>query len=106
VKKHRAAWGPLDYATVVLPCIEWIRTYDLKQYLLVRDGTVLPPASAIPLSCMRAKSSLLSCLQFDLLAGVAVAFTVVPQGMSYANIALVPSVWGLYGAFTPLLVCE
>lgn len=42
-------------------------------------------------------------LQFDVLAGIAVGFTVVPQGMSYANIAGVPAVMGLYGAFTPVL---
>jgi sulfate transporter 4 len=29
---------------------------------------------------------------------------VVPQGISYANIAGVPSVYGLYGAFLPVLI--
>lgn len=29
---------------------------------------------------------------------------IVPQGMSYANIAGVPSVYGLYGSFLPLMV--
>jgi sulfate transporter 4 len=29
---------------------------------------------------------------------------VVPQGMSYAVLAGVPSVWGLYGAFVPVLM--
>lgn len=48
--------------------------------------------------------SAVSALQFDLLAGIAVGFTVVPQGMSYANIAGVPAVMGLYGAFTPVLI--
>jgi hypothetical protein len=28
----------------------------------------------------------------------------VPQGMSYATLAGVPSVWGLYGAFIPVLM--
>ena len=37
------------------------------------------------------------------MAGIAVGFTVVPQGMSYANVAGVPAVYGLYGAFTPVL---
>lgn len=37
-------------------------------------------------------------LQWDIIAGVSVGFMVVPQGMSYANIAGVPSVYGLYGA--------
>lgn len=43
-------------------------------------------------------------MQYDLLAGIAVGFTVVPQAMSYANIAGVPAVMGLYGAFTPILL--
>jgi len=42
--------------------------------------------------------------QWDLLAGVTVGFMVVPQGMSYAILAGVPAVFGLYGAFVPVLV--
>jgi MFS superfamily sulfate permease-like transporter len=38
------------------------------------------------------------------MAGLAVAFTVVPQGMSYANITGVPAVMGLYGAFLPVMI--
>lgn len=29
---------------------------------------------------------------------------VIPQGMSYAKLAGLPNVWGLYGAFVPVLV--
>lgn len=29
---------------------------------------------------------------------------VVPQGLSYAKLAGLPSVWGLYGAFVPCIV--
>lgn len=48
----------------------------------------------------------LTCLAWLLLlpcraAGAGAACT---QGMSYANIAGVPSVYGLYGAFLPVLV--
>jgi MFS superfamily sulfate permease-like transporter len=42
--------------------------------------------------------------QWDLLAGISVGFMVVPQAMSYANLAGVPSVFGLYGAFLPVMV--
>jgi hypothetical protein len=42
-------------------------------------------------------------LQDDVLAGVSVAALVVPQGMSYARLAGLPSVYGLYGAFVPVL---
>lgn len=43
-------------------------------------------------------------LPMDIAAGVSVAFMVVPQGISYADLAGVPPVWGLYGAFVPVLV--
>ena len=42
-------------------------------------------------------------MQPDFLAGLSVAALVIPQGMSYAKIAGVPSVYGLYGAFVPVL---
>lgn len=43
-------------------------------------------------------------MQPDLLAGISVAALVVPQGMSYAKLAGLPPVFGLYGAFVPVLV--
>ena len=43
-------------------------------------------------------------MQPDFLAGLSVAALVIPQGMSYAKIAGLPSVYGLYGAFVPVLV--
>jgi len=42
-------------------------------------------------------------LFYDFIAGVSVGFMVVPQGMSYANLAGLPSVYGLYGAFVPCI---
>ncbi len=36
------------------------------------------------------------------MAGLSVAATVVPQGISYAGLAGLPSVFGLYGAFVPV----
>jgi hypothetical protein len=29
-------FGPWDWATMFLPCLAWLRTYRLKEYLLVR----------------------------------------------------------------------
>ena len=43
-------------------------------------------------------------LLMDLIAGVSIGFMVVPQGMSYALLAGVPPVWGLYGAFVPVFM--
>lgn len=47
----------------------------------------------------------LSCLlQVDVIAGISVGAMVVPQGMSYAKLAGLPNVYGLYGAFVPVLI--
>ena len=43
-------------------------------------------------------------LQLDVCAGLSVGAMVIPQGMSYANLAALPAVYGLYGAFVPCLV--
>lgn len=69
-----ATYGWLDWLSMFLPCITWLRTYNIREYLLN-----------------------------DVVAGISVGFMVVPQGMSYANLAGLPSVYGLYGAFLPCL---
>ena len=38
------------------------------------------------------------------MAGISVGAMVVPQGMSYAKLAGLPNVYGLYGAFVPVLI--
>ena len=43
-------------------------------------------------------------LQTDLIAGISVGAMVVPQGMSYAKLAGLPNVYGLYGAFVPVFI--
>ncbi len=43
-------------------------------------------------------------LQTDVIAGISVGAMVVPQGMSYAKLAGLPNVYGLYGAFVPVLI--
>jgi len=73
--KAMSEYKAFDWACFFLPCLGWLTKYDLKQWAL-----------------------------WDLLAGVSVALMVVPQGMSYATLAGLPVVWGLYGAFTPLLI--
>lgn len=42
-------------------------------------------------------------MQADLVAGFTVAVMTVPQSLSYARIAGLPSQFGLYAAFTPVL---
>jgi len=40
----------------------------------------------------------------DLLAGVTVALVLIPQSMAYAQLAGLPSYYGLYAAFLPVMV--
>lgn len=63
-----------NWSREVFPCLDWILGYRWND------------------------------LPWDILAGVSVACMLVPQGMSYANLAGLPSVYGLYGAFVPALV--
>ena len=40
----------------------------------------------------------------DLLAGLTVALVLIPQSMAYAQLAGLPSYYGLYAAFLPVMV--
>lgn len=73
-KEETADWTWLDYGAYLIPAVGWLRTYKIKEYLL-----------------------------WDIIAGLSVGAMVVPQGMSYANLAGLPYVYGLYGAFVPCL---
>ena len=64
-----------DWLAYFIPCLRWLRTYNVKAWLLT-----------------------------DILAGLSVGAMVIPQGMSYAKLAGLPQVLGLYGAFVPCLV--
>ncbi|CAJ1053760.1 sodium-independent sulfate anion transporter isoform X1 [Xyrichtys novacula] len=63
--------GCCSYSTLKawLPCLSWMPKYNLKW------------------------------LQMDVLAGLTVGLTVVPQGLAYADIAGLPVQYGLYSAF-------
>eukprot|EP00798_Chlamydomonas_sp_ICE-L_P032252 gene32252-16818_t len=77
-KKYReacATFGFLDWLQVILPCVSWLRTYKWKQWLIC-----------------------------DITAGLSVGFMVIPQGLSYAGLAGLPAVYGLYGAFLPCII--
>lgn len=74
-KLKTANYGFLDYVGEYVPCANWLRTYKWRTWLLD-----------------------------DLIAGLAVAAMVIPQGMSYAqNLAFLPQQYGLYGAFVPCI---
>ena len=46
----------------------------------------------------------LADLPSDLIAGLTIAFVLIPQGLSYASLAGLPPVYGLYTAFFPVLI--
>ncbi|EPS57748.1 hypothetical protein M569_17069, partial [Genlisea aurea] len=46
----------------------------------------------------------MSLFKYDLLAGITIASLAIPQGISYANLAKLPPVIGLYSSFVPPLV--
>ncbi|GJP74420.1 hypothetical protein CLOP_g5003 [Closterium sp. NIES-67] len=58
-----------------VPCLDWLLAYDVR-----RD------------------------LKGDVVAGLSVGFMIIPQGMAYARVAGLPSIYGLYTGFVPCLV--
>ncbi|XP_074576535.1 LOW QUALITY PROTEIN: putative sulfate transporter 4.2 [Curcuma longa] len=65
----------IDWLELLLPCTRWMRTYRVKEYL-----------------------------QADLVAGITVGVMLVPQSMSYAKLAGLHPIYGLYGGFVPVFV--
>eukprot|EP00892_Ulva_mutabilis_P007475 jgi/Ulvmu1/509/UM001_0517.1 len=68
------SFGVMDWLAFILPCLSWIKTYSIRDNLLI-----------------------------DVMAGVSIGFMVIPQGMSYALLAGLPAVYGLYSAFVPCI---
>ncbi|XP_051186420.1 sulfate transporter 4.1, chloroplastic [Lolium perenne] len=67
--------GPWEWAETALPCLAWMRRYRWKEDL-----------------------------QADLTAGITVGVMLVPQAMSYAKLAGLHPIYGLYTGFVPLIV--
>ncbi|KAF3790965.1 putative sulfate transporter 4-2 [Nymphaea thermarum] len=65
----------LEWMEVFIPCIRWIRTYKWREYL-----------------------------QVDLMAGLTVGIMLVPQAMSYAKLAGLQPIYGLYSGFVPIFI--
>ncbi|KAG6534655.1 hypothetical protein ZIOFF_008558 [Zingiber officinale] len=65
----------MDWLELLLPCTRWMRKYRIKEYL-----------------------------QADLMAGITVGVMLVPQSMSYAKLAGLHPIYGLYGGFVPVFV--
>ncbi|XP_019052826.1 PREDICTED: sulfate transporter 4.1, chloroplastic-like isoform X3 [Nelumbo nucifera] len=65
----------IDWLDLLLPCSRWIRTYRWREYL-----------------------------QIDLMAGITVGVMLVPQSMSYARLAGLHPIYGLYSGLVPVFV--
>jgi sulfate transporter 4 len=74
-RKGRTCSIALFWLQLVMPCVGWLRSYKFKEYF---------PSDAI--------------------AGVSVAMMVVPQSISYAALAGLPSEFGLYTALLPVFI--
>ncbi|KAG2334170.1 hypothetical protein Bca52824_005350 [Brassica carinata] len=65
----------VDWVETLFPCFRWIRTYRWSEYF-----------------------------KLDLMAGITVGIMLVPQAMSYAKLAGLPPIYGLYSSFVPIFV--
>ncbi|KAL9297428.1 hypothetical protein ACSQ67_023324 [Phaseolus vulgaris] len=65
----------LEWLEFFLPCLRWIRVYKWREYF-----------------------------QVDLMAGITVGVMLVPQSMSYAKLAGLEPIYGLYSGFVPIFV--
>ena len=95
-------WKFLDWASFFIPAIGWLQRYNWTTFLVGGHCTMQQAISSVQ-ACNK-WLPIISPLQYDLIAGISVGFMVIPQGLSYANSAGVPSVFGLYGAFLPCLI--
>ncbi|KAI5431527.1 Sulfate transporter 4.1 [Lathyrus oleraceus] len=65
----------LEWLEFFLPCYRWIRIYKWREYF-----------------------------QVDLMAGITVGVMLVPQSMSYAKLAGLQPIYGLYSGFVPIFM--
>ncbi|XP_010558766.1 PREDICTED: sulfate transporter 4.1, chloroplastic-like [Tarenaya hassleriana] len=65
----------VDWMDLLFPCCRWIRTYRWGEYF-----------------------------KLDLMAGITVGVMLVPQAMSYAKLAGLQPIYGLYSSFVPVFV--
>ncbi|GAB2276665.1 Sulfate transporter 4.1, chloroplastic [Dionaea muscipula] len=66
---------PNEWISLFFPCYRWIRTYRWREYL-----------------------------QNDIVSGLTVGAMLVPQAMSYAKLAGLEPIYGLYSSFVPIFV--
>ncbi|OIW07298.1 hypothetical protein TanjilG_11932 [Lupinus angustifolius] len=65
----------MEWIELFFPCFRWIRVYNWREYF-----------------------------QVDFMAGITVGVMLVPQSMSYAKLAGLQPIYGLYSCFVPIFV--
>lgn len=91
---HHADLDRLDRASATTLRDEGRQGFNLRTSLF----------NLIPLTSWLPSYSIQKQLLGDVLAGVTVGLMVIPQGLGYASVALVPKVYGLYSAFISTFV--
>ncbi len=125
--RETEGWTWYSWLSFYVPIFGWIRTYNWRAWLVVScrgvgchrlcglrthaAGKLACPVSVLlttefQMHChiIYSRSPHMCALQWDVAAGMSTAAMVIPQGMSYANLAGLPYAYGLYGAFVPCIV--
>lgn len=92
-------YGPI---TEVLRFLSTLRLYMPYSPALTSPGWLVQYCKGVAVPESRA--STLESLFNDVMAGITVALLLIPQGLSYAKLALLPPVNGLYAAILPCAV--
>lgn len=75
-KNLKKTGGQMQILTKLLPFLEWFKGYNFDNF------------------------------KIDFMAGITVALVLIPQSMAYAQLAGMPSYYGLYAAFLPPMVAS
>ena len=96
-RTHHIRRGP-PASTVYMP--------QLYSFSVCTHGMVTVQHVTVPLYNAHTLIHNLTCVstQAEIIAGISVGAMVVRQGMSYAKLAGLPNVYGLYGAFVPVMI--
>jgi sulfate transporter 4 len=99
-RRHKArtqTYSWVDWLAVFVPCVAWMREYNIKTMLWVGAcSCTLRHAIRQGLRmCHHRSPCRYADSQGDLVAGISVGFMIVAQGLSYATLAGVPAVYGL-----------
>lgn len=99
-KKEERKKAVKDYLLGLFPPLEWVPLYFTSHPKadLESQGSVAKIANGFPLDSWKQR------LRADVIAGIQVAMMVVPQSLSYAQLAQLPLVIGLYSTLMGMFI--